>query len=414
MNHWDGHHSDGPFHRSIRRKTPKQIAEEILKCAIPTYYITKRAWNILEYCRRPKPTTDEFIPQANALWRHQAGLKTLRGRKARAYMLDALRTLGFRNPTWNVNTTELHMRPGDQDGGWNRLPGPGMGSRGYPDAREYLAAQAPLATDLERGHRFDIENMTWKEFHRYKGLPWWTRVARGSTSGRFLFPEAPTRCGSVSHYHMLQYKSKSVDEDFGTLSMARSLYASPSQGKPAYPHHYLLYVIADYFKTQVILFEGGPRLRSDHQSQALYTYTVYGHRNELWNTLPNPPPSQIFLITNADKTHYDPVVLDDTPLHATPFYSPAADRTTTNPPANNRNTTKFPFRTDRKERGMCPPTGPYTWRAGGPPWLGSWAHPPAPDGPPHRQARYNFLVASATRWASTSPTGASRGCCTWI
>ncbi len=62
-------------------------------------------------------------------------------------------------------------------------------------------------------------------------------------------------------YNFLQYKSKSVDPDFGTLSMARSLYASQYQGKPAYPHHYLLYVIADYFGIQIILFTGGPRER---------------------------------------------------------------------------------------------------------------------------------------------------------
>jgi hypothetical protein len=55
-------------------------------------------------------------------------------------------------------------------------------------------------------------------------------------------------------YHMLQHKSTSVDPDFGTLSMARSLYASQQQGKPAYPHHYLLYIVADYFDTEVVLF----------------------------------------------------------------------------------------------------------------------------------------------------------------
>jgi hypothetical protein len=57
-----------------------------------------------------------------------------------------------------------------------------------------------------------------------------------------------------AEYHVMQHKSKVVDPNFGTLSMARSLYAAPSQGKPAYPHEYLLHVIADYFGTKVQVY----------------------------------------------------------------------------------------------------------------------------------------------------------------
>lgn len=60
-----------------------------------------------------------------------------------------------------------------------------------------------------------------------------------------------------AEYHMLQHKSKVRDHDFGMLSLARSLYASQSQGKPAYPHDYLLYVIAEYFCVQIILMRAG-------------------------------------------------------------------------------------------------------------------------------------------------------------
>jgi hypothetical protein len=131
---------------------------------------------------------------------------------------------------------------------------------------------------------------------------------------------------------MLQDKSKSVDADFGTLCMARSLYASQQQGKPAYPHRYLLYIVADYFDTDVVLFtldgEATTSQELDPRSlhfcfsplpphtaspKAVYTYTVYGRRDP---SREHAHP-QILLVTNASKTHYGPVDFDTTPLHLT-------------------------------------------------------------------------------------------------
>lgn len=57
-----------------------------------------------------------------------------------------------------------------------------------------------------------------------------------------------------AEYHLMQHLSKTVDPNFGTLSMARSLYAAPSQGKAAYPHEDLLHVIADYFDTKIQVY----------------------------------------------------------------------------------------------------------------------------------------------------------------
>jgi hypothetical protein len=59
-------------------------------------------------------------------------------------------------------------------------------------------------------------------------------------------------------YHLLEYKSKTTDPDFGTLSMARSLHASHEQGRPAYQHKNILYVIADYFNTEIVVFRCHP------------------------------------------------------------------------------------------------------------------------------------------------------------
>lgn len=66
-------------------------------------------------------------------------------------------------------------------------------------------------------------------------------------------------------YHLLEYKSRTTDPDFGTVSMARSLHASHDQGKPAYPHKSILYVIADYFNTEIVVFRCHPPVKKDQE-----------------------------------------------------------------------------------------------------------------------------------------------------
>lgn len=162
---------NGPPRRPVT-KSAATLTADILKCKVPTYYDTKKAWSVLGYHRTPKPLIQDFVPQVNALWGHQAQLRTLKGRRARAYMLDALRTLGFRNGTWNVNVRDLGLDEGDQDGSWASIAGPGMGGRGIwvSDARLYVGATAPRAAPRERGSRDRVEIAMWRDLHRYQGF----------------------------------------------------------------------------------------------------------------------------------------------------------------------------------------------------------------------------------------------------
>ncbi|GAB1317053.1 hypothetical protein MFIFM68171_07263 [Madurella fahalii] len=424
----------GPPRRNIFLKTPKQLAEAILGTDSPTYFSTKRAWNTLGYCRMNKPELERFIADINVLWEHQAELKTLQGRKSRASMLDALRTLGFRNPRWSINLPRLDMNPQDQDGSWAQLPGPRFGRRVYGDAREYLARTAPLPTANERGAKDLAEQAAWKEFHRYQGFQMRTEgmnfylraipVPKGADSlwhsvSYWVYQRGPGSGRSIWHhwqvkariwtyfmqvlknpnhmrypeFHMLQHKSKSSDHDFGTLSIARSLYASQSQGKPAYPHHYLLYVIADYFHTQIILFTGGPDDKESDQCDAPYTYTVYGYGGE--------ENKQMLLITNDQKTHYEPVDLDSRQLHDGPGYNSQARPAIPTGPTMDGPRPPIPTRVGDGDMG--PPNGPCTW------WPGREARERQPRGgwprlqiqvfadSPCEEARYNYLLPAERR-----------------
>ena len=70
-------------------------------------------------------------------------------------------------------------------------------------------------------------------------------------------------------YWTLQKRSKVQDQEHGELSLVRSLHASPAQGRPAYPVWWdgevgrglkdeILWVVADYFATQIIVFYPNP------------------------------------------------------------------------------------------------------------------------------------------------------------
>ncbi|KAK3290205.1 uncharacterized protein B0H64DRAFT_453228 [Chaetomium fimeti] len=353
----------GPPRRKVD-KSPERLTNEILACRAPTYYNAGKAWNILGYYRQERPGLEDFVEAVDALWDHQAKLTTLKGRRARAYMIDALRTLGFRGAQFHPDRYSLQLAVDDQDGSWSDLPDPPRGGYNYgkSDAREYLAAVAPRASPREP-MRMDlhVQEVMLRDFHLFHGfseIPWVgpkraLHVPSGADSlwyclSHFLYrrdrlPDgSPVGGHSLWHhwevkariwtyfmqvlkdpsherwaeYHLLQQKSKTVDPDFGTLSMARSLYASSSQGKPAYPHEYLLHVIADYFCAPVDVYTSTADDINKDSLDLSVTSKHYAMHNQFSDF------RCIRLATNHDKTQYSIVVSDSAALDKAPDLTP--------------------------------------------------------------------------------------------
>jgi hypothetical protein len=89
----------GPPRRRIdvAHNTPEKLVKDILKCKVPTYYNTGKAWNILGYNQQQKPTRADFVRDVDHLWDYLRSLKSLKARRAKTYILDALRVLGYRH-----------------------------------------------------------------------------------------------------------------------------------------------------------------------------------------------------------------------------------------------------------------------------------------------------------------------------
>lgn len=138
----------------------------------PAYYSARRAWNVLGYFRRPKPEFDVFRQQIRMMWTYLNRVKTLRGRRAKAYILDALRALKLRNPKWKITMRELSIQPNDMEIPWNQIPAPCRATRNHPpdDAREYVTAPAPRVTVGELAAMTMVNEKVWERFHRYQGF----------------------------------------------------------------------------------------------------------------------------------------------------------------------------------------------------------------------------------------------------
>ncbi|KAM7198992.1 hypothetical protein V8F33_004729 [Rhypophila sp. PSN 637] len=137
-------------------------------------------------------------------------------------------------------------------------------------------------------------------------------------------------------YWKLQQASIVRDDEFGELSLIRSLHASVAQGRPAYPTWWnsqpdsetfndrILHVIADYFCTQVIVFYS-PGSRTLYNNCRPYKLQ---HMPEFHGSIPpqspggtpyfvraygeaNPGQEQIWLVT-SDWIHFDAAIEDDT------------------------------------------------------------------------------------------------------
>ena len=163
---------NGPPRRN--GKTAAHITDEILNMkGQPTYFNKRRACDILGYSRSPKPALATFVGEINSLWTTHANLRTRRARRARALMLDALRTLGFRNPYWTVESARLNLDANCSDGGYRALPTPQSVSvqQGVNDAREYLAVTpAPVAAPEEPHWARVVDMVAWRKFHRFQGF----------------------------------------------------------------------------------------------------------------------------------------------------------------------------------------------------------------------------------------------------
>ncbi|KAK4442677.1 hypothetical protein QBC34DRAFT_479799 [Podospora aff. communis PSN243] len=317
--------NDGPVSR--RGKTREQITKSILAMKVPTYFNNNRAWNILGYPHNAprragqagKPTLDDFTSQMRAQWKFLATYQTSRAKRARAYILDALRTFGFRSRLWKVDTQDLHIDRRFSDGTYNGLPDPGRGPRKTEEnAMLYLQTPAPGPSDAEV-NQADVEmQRQWRRFHRYQG----------------------NEFGLAPFAHQ-----------YGELSLVRSLYASPSQGPPAFPPYYILFVISDYFNARVIVMHPVPEACGTHGRRIIqeygriiqhrglnrfdkydgygldyrkgqefykYSYTVFGPLNLEADT--QGMVSDIFLVTD-DWENFEPAVRDCCPFAERPGFA---------------------------------------------------------------------------------------------
>ncbi|KAM7212872.1 hypothetical protein V8F06_011770 [Rhypophila decipiens] len=174
--------------------------------------------------------------------------------------------------------------------------------------------------------------------------PWFMQTIKDQSAIRF------------KDYWKLQQAPIVRDDEFGELSLIRSLHASVAQGRPSYPTWWnsqpdsetfndrILHVIADYFCTQVIVFYVRPIFHDRRQQGVTYAANNEAAREQtLYNNyrpyksqhLPgfhgsitpqspggtpyffraygeaNPGQEQIWLVT-SDWIHFDAAIEDDT------------------------------------------------------------------------------------------------------
>ncbi|KAK0714191.1 hypothetical protein B0T26DRAFT_754216 [Lasiosphaeria miniovina] len=244
----------GPPRRNGR--SAEKITEIILSYdAKPTLFNTRRAWTILGYGNSPMPSKANFVRQTNALWNFHSRLQTTSAKKASAYMLDALRTLGFRSPRWHVGLPRLRMTEMDRRENPNRfedLDGPRLeaGIAGYNEAADMNTRyQTPFLFRRVQARSGSLSY--WRGGERQQ-----SRVRRQS-GGRIIWNHWEVK-GRIwawfmqslydrdavrwRDYHRLNRLSTTNDPDSGELSLVRALHAGQAQGKPAFCSEEILWV----------------------------------------------------------------------------------------------------------------------------------------------------------------------------
>ncbi|KAK3319638.1 hypothetical protein B0T19DRAFT_467262 [Cercophora scortea] len=322
-------------------KTRDAIYKDILGSEVlPTFYNRKRARGVLFIQRDPQhPETT-----------------SRRAAKARAYILDGLRTFGFRSPLWSVNTTgaDMHhlLHPLRNDGTysphdrersqrmmwvrWRRYQGFRVRNPGVPLGADganlyFKAIPVPPGPDSLR-----------------HSLSYWRSQDRDSlnnSNGASIWKHGDTKARIWTYMYFMQVLSdqthdlsRTIDHDFGELSLIRCLHTGSQQSRAAVCYwRNIFYVIADYFATQVIVFRWDGEQDADEgrkanpdvarnpafvdlgmetswtQGRAAYSYDVYG--------APRPDGSVgPILFATSDNENYDPVDYDLTAWHLTRGY----------------------------------------------------------------------------------------------
>lgn len=89
----------------------------------------------------------------------------------------------------------------------------------------------------------------------YAGDIWKHWVVKGRIWAYFMSVLEDTNHVRWADYHFIQSTGYiCLAPDYGDITLARSLHASPSQGKAAQSPAEIFWVIADYFRTQVVVF----------------------------------------------------------------------------------------------------------------------------------------------------------------
>jgi len=184
----------------------------------PTYSSKRRAWTILGFGStrgRPKPATSLiFINQVSNLWDIVRTVDSKEAEAARAYILDAFATLGYRNQRWHANMQlmsgliPLGAGVNDGDGTFNTAPGPGAGNAGDQNAQAWHTLSAPKASPSEPQAADSHFTDLWQRYHRYQGFYAldYTIAPNGTVTRQAKYFRAiPVPQGPDSLWHAISY-----------------------------------------------------------------------------------------------------------------------------------------------------------------------------------------------------------------
>jgi len=154
---------------------PRESITAILNLqSCPTFFHVKKAWAILGFHNKARPNQRNLLNQVETLWRAIGEIDTRKSRRARAAILDALRTLGLRSPLWKANSRLLDILhvypptlpppianwPPDETRSWGRRRDPTM----------FLNEQARITLVFEHWAKRVVERSLWQDYHKYQGF----------------------------------------------------------------------------------------------------------------------------------------------------------------------------------------------------------------------------------------------------